>query len=51
MKYVCKPCGYVYDPAFGDPDAGIAIGTKFEDIPEDWLCPVCGAKKSEFEQK
>lgn len=48
MKYVCDACGYVYDPAFGDPDTSIAIGTAFEDIPEDWTCPVCGVPKSEF---
>ena len=41
-KYVCETCGYVYDPAVGDPDGGIAPGTAFEDIPEDWVCPVCG---------
>ncbi|MEZ0575822.1 rubredoxin [Halodesulfovibrio aestuarii] len=48
-KYVCLICGYEYDPAEGDPDNGVAPGTKFEDIPDDWLCPVCGAPKSEFE--
>ncbi|KAF1074415.1 rubredoxin [Halodesulfovibrio sp. MK-HDV] len=48
-KYVCVICGYEYDPADGDPSNGVAPGTKFEDIPEDWLCPVCGAPKSEFE--
>ena len=46
-KYEC-PCGYVYDPAVGDPDAGIAPGTAFEDLPEDWVCPVCGLGKEEF---
>lgn len=45
MKYEC-PCGYVYDPAIGDPDSGIAPGTPFEEIPEDWVCPVCGLDKS-----
>ena len=45
MKYVC-PCGYEYDPAVGDPDSGIAPGTPFEAIPEDWVCPVCGLSKS-----
>ena len=49
-KYVCKVCGYVYDPAKGDPDNGIAAGTKFEDLPDDWVCPECGAEKSEFEK-
>jgi flavin reductase (DIM6/NTAB) family NADH-FMN oxidoreductase RutF/rubredoxin len=47
-KYTCDVCGYVYDPAAGDPDAGIKPGTKFEDLPEDWVCPVCGADKSNF---
>ena len=41
-KYVCEPCGYEYDPAVGDPDNGIAPGTAFEDIPDDWVCPICG---------
>ena len=41
-KYVCGPCGYVYDPEVGDPDGGIAPGTPFEDIPDDWVCPICG---------
>ena len=49
-KYVCKICGYVYDPAVGDPDSGIAAGTAFEDIPDDWVCPLCGVKKSHFEE-
>jgi rubredoxin len=47
-KYECSICGYVYDPAAGDPDNGVAPGTKFEDVPEDWVCPTCGAPKSEF---
>jgi flavin reductase (DIM6/NTAB) family NADH-FMN oxidoreductase RutF/rubredoxin len=47
-KYVCSSCGHVYDPTEGDPDAGIPAGTRFEDLPEDWVCPVCGAAKSEF---
>ena len=47
-KYVCEPCGYEYDPAVGDPDNGIAPGTAFEDLPADWVCPLCGAEKSEF---
>ena len=46
-KYEC-PCGYVYDPEVGDPDNGIAPGTAFEDIPEDWLCPICGLGKDAF---
>lgn len=48
-KYVCSVCGYEYDPEIGDPDSGIAPGTPFEDIPEDWVCPVCGATKDLFE--
>ena len=41
-------CGYVYDPAVGDPDSGIAAGTAFEDIPDDWVCPTCGVTKEDF---
>ncbi len=48
QKYVCDVCGYVYDPAVGDPDGGIAPGTAFEDIPEDWVCPICGVGKDDF---
>ncbi len=48
MKYMCEPCGYIYDPAEGDPDGGIAPGTAFEDIPDDWCCPVCGVGKEDF---
>ena len=47
-KYVCDPCGYVYDPAAGDPDNGIAPGTAFEDLPAVWVCPICGVGKEEF---
>ena len=46
-KFEC-PCGYVYDPAVGDPDGGIAPGTAWEDVPEDWVCPVCGLGKDAF---
>jgi rubredoxin len=49
-KYQCGVCGYVYDPAKGDPDGGIAPGTAFEDLPGDWTCPVCGAAKDMFEK-
>lgn len=49
-KYVCTVCGYVYDPAQGDPDHGIAAGTSFENLPEDWACPICGVGKDQFEQ-
>lgn len=47
-KYVCDLCGYVYDPAKGDSDAGIAAGTSFADLPADWVCPLCGAGKESF---
>jgi len=47
-KYTCSLCGYVYDEEKGDPDDGIAPGTKFEDIPDTWVCPTCGASKAEF---
>ncbi|HBK85607.1 MAG TPA: rubredoxin [Firmicutes bacterium] len=49
-KYRCIPCGYVYDPQEGDPDSGIEPGTSFADLPEDWVCPLCGADKSLFEK-
>lgn len=48
MKYVCDVCGYVYDPDEGDPDGGVPAGTAFKDLPDDWVCPVCGAGKDEF---
>jgi flavin reductase (DIM6/NTAB) family NADH-FMN oxidoreductase RutF/rubredoxin len=48
--YTCSVCGYVYNEALGDPDNGIAPGTKFEDLPDTWTCPVCGADKSKFEK-
>jgi rubredoxin len=50
-RYVCSVCGYVYDPAEGDPENGIEPGTKFEDLPDDWTCPVCGAEKDQFEKE
>ena len=49
--YVCDVCGYRYDPAVGDPDNGIAPGTAFEDLPEDWVCPLCGVGKDQFSQE
>ncbi|MBU3215809.1 rubredoxin [Clostridium estertheticum] len=49
-KYVCLVCGYIYDPAEGDPDGEVKPGTKFEDIQEDWVCPLCGVPKSDFEK-
>ena len=48
-KYECTACGYVYDEDLGDPDGGIEPGTKFDDIPDDWVCPVCGVGKDLFE--
>ena len=47
-KYVCDVCGWIYDPEVGDPEGGIAPGTAFEDIPEDWVCPLCGVGKDDF---
>lgn len=49
QKYECSVCGYIYDPEVGDPDADIPPGTAFEDLPEDWLCPDCGAEKDMFD--
>ena len=48
QRYQCTVCGYIYDPAEGDPDNGAPPGTAFEDLPDDWVCPVCGADKDEF---
>lgn len=48
-KYICKACGYIYDPEEGDPISGIDAGTPFEDLPDDWLCPMCGVGKDQFE--
>ncbi|HQK93128.1 MAG TPA: rubredoxin [Armatimonadota bacterium] len=48
MKWVCEPCGYVYDPEIGDPDGGVPAGTSFEDLPDDWVCPLCGVGKDMF---
>ncbi len=48
-KYKCSVCGYIYDLAVGDPDNGVAAGTAFEDLPDDWVCPECGAAKDDFE--
>lgn len=50
-KYVCTLCGYVYDPADGDPDNDVAPGTSFEKVPADWVCPICGADKGDFEKE
>jgi len=47
-KYICDVCGWIYDPAIGDPDGDIVAGTAFEDIPDDWVCPECGVSKEDF---
>lgn len=47
-SYECEVCAYIYDPEVGDPEGGIAPGTPFDEIPDDWVCPVCGAEKSQF---
>jgi rubredoxin len=49
-KYECTACGYIYDPEKGDPESGVAPGTPFEKLPDDWVCPVCGAEKSDFKK-
>ena len=50
MKYMCEPCGYIYDEDRGDPANGIAPGTKFEDLPDDFECPLCGVGKENFSE-
>jgi flavin reductase (DIM6/NTAB) family NADH-FMN oxidoreductase RutF/rubredoxin len=50
-KYYCTACGYIYDPAVGDPEHGVPAGTRFEDLPDDWVCPVCGTEKIDFAKK
>ncbi|MDZ4360687.1 MAG: rubredoxin, partial [Variovorax sp.] len=47
-QYICHACGYIYDEATGDADSGLAAGTRFEDIPDDWACPLCGVTKADF---
>ena len=49
MRYVCQVCGYVYDEVDGDPDNGVAPGTKWEDVPDSYVCPLCGVGKDQFE--
>jgi rubredoxin len=49
-KWRCKVCAYVYDPAVGDPDSGVNPGTPFENLPDDWCCPLCGVGKEDFEE-
>jgi rubredoxin len=48
QKFVCDVCGYIYDPEMGDPDNDIESGTSFEALPDDWVCPMCGASKDDF---
>ena len=50
-RHICILCGYLYDPEIGDPGNGVEKGTAFEDIPDEWACPVCGASKGEFEEE
>ncbi len=50
VKYECMVCGYIYDPEKGDPDNGVKPGTTFDKLPEDWVCPICGALKDQFEK-
>ncbi len=50
-KYRCQICGYIYDPEAGDSSADIPAGTRFEDLPDDWKCPICGAEKDQFEKE
>lgn len=49
-KYICTVCDWVYDPEIGDPEHGIPAGTKFEDLPDDWVCPLCGVGKEDFDK-
>lgn len=49
--HVCELCGYEYNPKVGDPDNGVEAGTDFEDLPTDWLCPLCGAEKHDFAEE
>ncbi|HOI71118.1 MAG TPA: rubredoxin [Methanobacterium sp.] len=49
-KYICIACGYVYDPELGDPNSGIEPGVTFEDLPDDWVCPLCGVGKTMFKK-
>ena len=50
-KYACGPCGYVYNPEEGDPESGVAKGTPFDKVSDEWVCPVCGAGKDVFERQ
>ena len=51
QKFVCEPCGYLYDPANGDPAGGVKPGTPFADLPSNWVCPICGAIKAKFSEE
>ena len=51
MRYICQVCGYVYDEELGEPKSGIAAGTKWEDLPDDYVCPLCGVGKDEFAEE
>ena len=51
MKYICNVCGYTYDEAKGDPENGIKPGTKWDDLPDDFVCPICGSEKDEFSKE
>ncbi|MEW8956449.1 rubredoxin [Clostridium sp.] len=51
MKYICKICGYVYDPAIGEPKSGVQPNTAFKDLPQSWLCPICKANKAQFNEE
>lgn len=50
-KWICTVCGYIYDEAMGDPEHGLAPGTRWEDVPDDWTCPDCGAGKGDFDME
>lgn len=50
QKWICQVCGYLYDPAVGDPSNGVPAGVSFEDLPKDWVCPECGVGKDQFEK-
>ena len=50
-KYVCEVCGYIYDEELGDPDHGIAPGTPWEEVPDDYVCPLCGVGKDQFSEE
>ncbi|MDQ4071945.1 MAG: rubredoxin [Actinomycetota bacterium] len=48
QQWICESCGFIYDPEEADPDGGVPAGTPFDQIPDDWSCPVCGARKQDF---